>query len=256
LINEIQPATVPEKKPIWGGWATFGLGIAILAVYLFAQTITAAVFIIGKIVSSPDNIDVEAIYDMASNGDVITWVTIISAILGTSLTLIFIKIRKGPGIRDYLDLKAMPKRVFLILSAIIIGLIVLSFVLDQFMQSPQDTIFLVDTYKTSTWPALLWIAVVVFAPLFEEIYFRGFIFVGFKQTRLGAAGTIAITSVVWAVLHMQYSVYGIISILVLGVVFGLVRFKTNSLWSTLFLHAAWNALAMLSTALYINGVIQ
>jgi hypothetical protein len=256
LINEIQSAAVPEKKPIWGGWATFGLGIAILAVYLFAQTITAAVFIIGKIVSDSENIDVQAIYDMASNGDVISWVTIISGILGTGLTLIFIKIRKGAGIREYLGFKAFPKIYFLILSAIIIGLVVLSFVLDQFVPSPQDTVFLVDTYKTSTWPVFLWIAVVGFAPLFEEIFFRGFVFVGFQQSRLGAAGTIAVTSVVWAILHMQYTVYGIISILVLGVVFGLVRVKTNSLWSTLFLHAAWNALAMLSTVLYINGVLQ
>jgi len=256
LINEIQPATIPEKKPIWGGWATFGLGIAILAVYLFAQTITAAVFIIGKIIADAENIDVEAIYDMASNGDVISWVTIISAVLGTGLTFIFIKIRKGPGIREYLGLKALPKKTFLILSLVIIGLVGLSFVLDQFLQAPQDTLFLVDTYKTSTWPALLWIAVVVFAPLFEEAFFRGFVFVGFQQSRLGTIWTIAITAVVWALLHMQYSVYGILSILILGVVFGLVRFKTNSLWSTLFLHAVWNALAMLSTMLYINGVVQ
>lgn len=256
MINEIQQVKTEEKKPIWGGWATFGLGIAILAVYLFAQTITAAAFIIGKIVSDPENIDIQALYDMASNGDVISWVTIISALLGTGLTFIFIKIRKGPGIRDYLGLKGLPKKTFLILSLVIIGLVGLSFVLDQFLQAPQDTLFLVDTYKTTTWPALLWIAVVIFAPLFEESFFRGFVFVGFQQSRLRAAGTIAITAVVWAVLHMQYSVYGIVSILILGVVFGLVRFKTNSLWSTLFLHAVWNALAMLSTVLYINGVVQ
>ncbi len=256
MINELQPVITEEKKPVWGSWATFGLGIAILAVYLFAQTITAAVFIIGKIISDPENIDVQAIYDMASNGDIISWVTIISAILGTGLTFFFIKMRKGPRIREYLGLKALPKKTFLILSLVIIGLVGLSFVLDQFLQAPQDTLFLVDTYETSTWPALLWLAVVVFAPLFEEAFFRGFVFVGFQQSRLGIIWTIAITAVVWALLHMQYSVYGILSILILGIVFGLVRFKTNSLWSTLFLHAVWNALAMLSTVLYINGVVQ
>jgi membrane protease YdiL (CAAX protease family) len=98
--------------------------------------------------------------------------------------------------------------------------------------------------------------VVIFAPLFEEIFFRGFVFVGLKQTRLGAVGTIALTSLTWALLHIQYDIYGMATILILGIAFGIIRFKTGSLWSTLFLHFIWNTLAMVSTILYINGIIH
>jgi len=60
------------------------------------------------------------------------------------------------------------------------------------------------------WVPLFGIAAVVFAPLFEEGFFRGFLFVGFKQSRLGSFGTILITSAAWAALHIQYDLYGIL----------------------------------------------
>jgi uncharacterized protein len=249
LINETQPVTTPERKPIWGGWPTIGLGAAILAIYLFAQTIVTIAFVIGKIISSSGNIDPQSILNLASNGDVITLATICSTVFGTAFILLFVKIRKGPPIRDYLGLTRLSKKVLLISLAVIIALMVISFMLDQFMSTTQDSAFLIDAYKTSTWPVLLWISVVVFAPVFEEGFFRGFIFVGLQQTRLGAAGTIAITAAAWALLHLQYSLYGMATILVLGVVFGMVRYKSNSLWSTILLHALWNLIAMIGTAI-------
>jgi membrane protease YdiL (CAAX protease family) len=199
---------------------------------------------------------VDLLTKLTTDGNLISIATITSAIFGVGAIILFIKIRKGAGLRDYLGLKSMPKKAYLILLAIVIGLVILSTVLGQVLQVPDDTGFTVDAYKTTTWPALLWLAVAVFAPLFEEIFFRGFLFVGFKQTRMGAAGAIAITSVAWALLHIQYDIYGMATILVLGIVLGIIRLKTKSLWSALFVHSLWNLIAMVMTVLYVNGIIR
>lgn len=113
---------------------------------------------------------------------------------------------------------------------------------------------MVDAYKTSVWPVLLGIAVVIFAPVFEEAFFRGFLFVGLEHSSIGPIGTIILTAVTWALLHIQYDIFGMVTILVLGVVFGIVRLKTGSLWSTILLHAIWNLVAIVGTALYVNGI--
>ena len=245
-----------QSTELWGGWPTVGLGAAILALYFIAQAGVTVAFVIGRLITSSEPTSRESMVKLATNGNLISIATIVSAIFGVGFIILFIKIRKGAGVRSYLGLKSIPKKTFLILLAVLIGLVMLSSALDQVLHVPQDTGFTVDAYKTTTWPALLWIAVVVFAPLFEESFFRGFVFVGLKQTRIGAVGAIALTSLTWALLHLQYNIYGMATILVLGIAFGIIRLKTGSLWSTLFLHSMWNTLSMVGTVLYVHGIVH
>ena len=106
-------------------------------------------------------------------------------------------------------------------------------------------------------PALIWIAVVIFAPVFEEIFFRGFLFAGFRNSRVGIIGAILLTAVLWALLHAtQYGIWELLVIFGLGVAFGVARWKTNSLFASLSMHSMWNLIAMVQTLLYIQGRIH
>ncbi len=110
-----------------------------------------------------------------------------------------------------------------------------------------------DTYKTAGWLPLLWTAVVIFAPFFEEVLFRGFLFVGLEHSRIGVAGTVILTSLVWAALHMQYNLIGMATIVIMGIVLGVIRHKTHSLWAPVLFHMMWNFLALLVTAISLGG---
>ena len=257
-LKNVPPVIETPKRntALWGGWPTIGLGAAIFALYFVAQTVVAIAFVFSQLVTGTEPIDPQYILRMATNGNLISIATIVSAIVGIGFIILFIKIRKGAGIRDYLGLKSIPKKTFLILLAVVIGLIIIISIIEQALHVPQNTTFTVDAYETTSWPVLLWIAVLIFAPIFEESFFRGFVFVGLRQTRVGAAGTIALTSLTWALLHIQYDIYGMATILVLGITLGIIRYKTGSLWSTLFLHFMWNTVAMVGTVLYINGIIH
>lgn len=96
---------------------------------------------------------------------------------------------------------------------------------------------------------------VIFAPIFEEVLFRGFLFEGFRQSKLGPIGAIGLTALGWSLLHIQYGFYGIATIFVLGIVLGIVRIKTDSLWSPLIMHAFNNLVAMILVALSVSGLI-
>jgi hypothetical protein len=93
---------------------------------------------------------------------------------------------------------------------------------------------------------------VVAAPIFEETFIRGFMFLGILRSKLGAAGAVFITSVAWAAMHLQYDAFGMGTIFALGIVLGLARWKTGSLYPSLAAHAAVNLIAVLQIVLLVE----
>jgi uncharacterized protein len=264
--NNVQPEIIPESpglseittpKPrpaIWGPGPTIGFGIVIFIADTVVQFLVAIVFAVASIVSNPNVDPLDFATSLASDGLLLSVATITSAIAGIGFIVLFIIVRRGASIFDYLGLRKIPKKSILIFLAICVGLICLSGVANIFFEQESDSGFTIDAYRTSVWPALFWIAAVIFAPAFEEAFFRGFLFVGLKQSWLGPIGTIILTALAWALLHIQYDIYGMSTILVLGIVLGIVRLKTNSLWGPLIIHAGWNLIAMVGAELYVNGI--
>ncbi len=255
---------VESPKPasrIWPGWPTIGFGFAIFAIYFVVQSLVAIIFIaifaFDKFGSNPA-FDItqfmQFITSLSTNGLMISIAVIVSAIVGIGFIILFIKIRRGASIKEYLALNSLSRKTVLLILAVVVGLIVISSILNLVFVQSRNAEFAIDTYKTSVWPVLLGVAVVIFAPAFEESFFRGFLFAGLKQSSIGAAGAIILTAVAWALLHFQYDFFGMATILILGLIFGIVRLKTGSLWSTILLHSVWNLAAIVGTALYVNGI--
>jgi membrane protease YdiL (CAAX protease family) len=222
------------SRRVWGFWATTGLGIVVIIGVIFA---------IG-------GIDL-----IANEGFLVSVATCAAAVICIGLVIIFIKIRKRAPAAEYLGLRHITKKTILVLLAIALGLIILSDSLSFILGRPLNPQSMVNTYNTSIWPALLWVSIIIFAPAFEETLFRGFLFEGFRQSWLGVVGTIVLLSLVWSLLHLQYGAYEITTIFVLGLILGIVRFKTGSLWSTLLMHSFTNFIAMLEVAINVNAMV-
>jgi hypothetical protein len=142
----------------------------------------------------------------------------------------------------------------LIVFGIIVVLLIIAGLATSGLSQSKFTDQMVQAYQNSTVPALFWIAVVVFAPVFEEIFFRGFLFAGFLNSRVGATGAILLTAVLWALLHAtQYGIWELLVILGLGVAFGIVRWRTKPLYASLGMHSLWNLISMVQAALLIKG---
>lgn len=246
-INETVPP-VPSSPRRWGTWPAIGFGLVVLVVFVIVQNIVALVFAIIDIVkaySSNPGLDIIQYLQglttsLITNGQLISFAEVFSAAAGLGFIYLFIKIRHGFNFREYLELKPLGIRTVLILLAVFIGILGLSEVAGRFIPPQSDT-FTFNIYKTAGWLPLLWFAVGVCAPVFEESLFRGFLFVSLRESPIGPGGTIVLTSLLFASLHaIQYDVYGVTVVFVLGITFGVVRFLTGSLWSTILLHAIWN----------------
>ena len=84
------------------------------------------------------------------------------------------------------------------------------------------------------------VVVVVAAPLFEEVLFRGFLHAGWSRSRLGVPGTILLTSALWTAVHFPASALTLTGIFVHGLLLGLARQHSGSLYVPLAMHAAHN----------------
>ena len=88
----------------------------------------------------------------------------------------------------------------------------------------------------------------LFAPIFEEFFYRGFIF-SFFQSKLNSFWAVIITSVFFGFSHMFNigGAYVLLSIFILyGFVLTLVRYFTNSLIPPMITHFIHNATLMIS----------
>jgi membrane protease YdiL (CAAX protease family) len=84
------------------------------------------------------------------------------------------------------------------------------------------------------------IAFVIGAPIAEELLFRGYLYSQLKNTKLGIYGTIFLTSLLWTGLHAQYDIDILLSLFFLGLVLGYVRYKYDSVYLAIVIHAIHN----------------
>jgi len=70
-------------------------------------------------------------------------------------------------------------------------------------------------------------------------------------------GAILLTAALWALLHAtQYNIWELLVIFGLGIAFGVVRWKTNSLYASLGMHSLWNLLSTVLSVICIQGRIR
>jgi membrane protease YdiL (CAAX protease family) len=108
-----------------------------------------------------------------------------------------------------------------------------------------DTPF--DQLVKTPWSfALLAITAVVFAPLFEEMVFRGFLQPLFSRT-FGVAAGIGLTALLFGGLHApeyQFAWQYVAAITVVGIALGILRAKTNSIIPGTVMHGCFNSVSV------------
>ena len=250
--SEVPVDRTPNGKP-WGLWGTAGFGILVLLVFFAVQTFITIVFSVPLLSEQPDITPEELTKQLGGNGLLIAIATCATGILCTLLILALVWMRRGIGIRDYLALRMPAARsVFAWLG---IGIAVVVAIEGIRLLLGQETVpeFMISAYQTAVYKPLFWIALIVAAPLFEELFFRGFLFSGWLNSKLGGMGTIFLTTGVWCLIHLQYDFTELFVVFVYGIVLGLSRWRTGSLITPLVIHCAINLGATLQVALMVGG---
>ena len=103
----------------------------------------------------------------------------------------------------------------------------------------------------STYATLL--AAVFVAPFCEEVFFRGFVFTGLLH-RMPVGWAIVLSALLFATAHLDPGSFAVLFII--GLALGFLRWRTDTLWPGILLHAINNAVGAVSIILVMQGVTK
>ena len=229
----------------WPFLETVGWGVLVIIVSVISQALMLAAFAFvdllrrGWVSHLSPQYFVETAVSELKDGGVIFSTVIVSNLLSVVAILLIVLI-KGQPFKDYLAWHDVRLRTQSTWMGILVAFMILADLAAELAGVDFGGDSMVKLFQ-ATHPAwLFWIAAVVAAPLFEEVMFRGLLFRGFQASFLGTGGTVVLTAVLWAVMHIQYNLYGMGFIAATGILFGLARARTGSLLVPMALHAALN----------------
>lgn len=238
-----------EPWKFWGSCLWTGAAILVwMAVQLLVIIALMLWFDISDDLSNPE---VEA---FTSHALAVSLVSI--AAVPAELAVIWLAVRRVRWrFTDYLAL-VWPQRRDLIIGLICLAILLPLADLSSYLAGqPIVPDFVRNLYLTARDSNTIWllaIALVVAAPLAEELVFRGFMFRGLAASRVGVLGAILMPSAIWAVMHIQYSPFYLMHIFVIGLLLGWLRWRSGSTTLTLLLHAIINLTSLVQVAFIVE----
>ena len=241
---------VIHPQPLFTCLGTLLLIIGMVVFFFISQLI--GIYIAGKLVlPTAKSATVGDIFFFGSNdGTVVSISIMIGCVLLVAISALVIRVRGG-NLKQYLALRPFSLAVGMgmigLLLIFMIGSQALTYVLDK---SP--LVFVDPLYQSVSSVWLLIFAMVIVAPIYEELIFRGILWSAIAEQFIsppdteyrGAIIASLVTSLIFAVIHLQYGIYEISTIVVLALLFCYARIKSGSLILPMLLHIINNGAAM------------
>jgi membrane protease YdiL (CAAX protease family) len=241
-----------DRAKHWGLLATLLWGTVIAAAYVAVGTIAAGIYVgVTQGARLSDEYS-EAFANIQYDGMAISVSTFATVLICGLLIIVAIKCKRGSDLKEYLGLTVPSKRETGRWLLFFIGFLIVLDLVTYLLGKPIVPEFMWRVYSSLESRWVLWIALLVAAPLIEELFFRGFLIKGLAASPLGAVGAVVLTSAAWALIHVQYDAYSIGAIFIMGMILGAARITTGSTMLPIFLHSVANFVATVETAIYLS----
>jgi membrane protease YdiL (CAAX protease family) len=224
----------------------------VVGVFFAVQIGFYGVFVASTMAHLPPEALTREMGKLTTNGDVLAAVTLISSPACALALIIIVALKHGASLSDTFALNVAPPAAFVRWLLALAAFAVTSDAVSWLIGEPIVPEFMEAVYRSADSKATLWFAIVVAAPLFEELLFRGFVITGLSRSRIGPIGAVIVAAVAWAAIHLQYDLYGIGTIMLLGLLFGAARVRTGSVVVPMALHMASNVIAMAEAAVKVG----
>lgn len=228
----------------WGPWASLGWTLLMIFALVGVQIAVAVAFVAVRMAAGART----DLQELSTNGNLLAFSALASTPVALALSWALIYFR-GCSAAKYLSLSRPSLRQAGTSAAGLVLVVAATDLTTWLLSRSIVSQAMVDAYRTASLPLLL-LALLLAAPLAEETLFRGFLFRGIAQSRWGPGWAIALSSVSWASLHVQYDLYTIGTIVLMGVYLGWVRYRSDSLLLTMLLHAIANTIATIELTLH------
>ncbi|MDA8363439.1 MAG: CPBP family intramembrane metalloprotease [Gammaproteobacteria bacterium] len=251
---QIRPRPSLRHRPdIWGPGRTLAFGVAIAAAFLLVQLGVIFACALYEVEHGQQTSVRAAAAGLSDNGLVFSLATVASAGACTVCTWGAARLRKGSDPADYLGMHRVPARALMAWLAVTLALMAVSDLVEPLIRNPQGPEFTLSLYRSATLAPLFWFAIVIAAPVFEELFFRGFLLQGLRWSRLGPVAAVILTALAWALSHAQYSRPEVAEIFIFGLFLGMARLRTDSIYPPIAMHAFVNLATLIQAAMVVGS---
>ena len=238
-IIEAELAEPPLLARPWGFWMTLLWLLAGYVVLTVTQTIGALPVVLLRMAGRPRPQPEVLFAELVADGLLLAVSTLVCAPAMVAFAVGVVKLTRLP-LRDYLGLTSPSPRAVSVSLVAIVAFIAAVDSTYLLMGRPIVPDFMLRAYRTAEFLPALLLALVVAAPVWEEIFFRGLLWRGWAFSPLGPLGATLLASLCWTVLHVQYEWLDLAVIFLGGVLLGMIRWRTGSVLLTIALHAVQN----------------
>jgi hypothetical protein len=140
----------------------------------------------------------------------------------------------------------LPTRAYFWTIPVALGVVYVVSIAHDLVVNPRQQQLMGEFPHTAGGVVLFVLMAVVMAPLFEEVFFRGFLFRGLASSWGWTVGAL-VSAGVFGLAHAQLDVF--VPLFTLGLMLAWVYKRTGSLWTSISLHALFNGISVLAWAL-------
>ncbi len=237
-----------NKNKYWNAKETIGLTIVTMLIVGLVQMVIT--YFIEKFQiyfsshnSTFDTLNLDKKLLLSNDYDFIILISIFSACTTILVLYSLAKVKCNKPLTQYFNLGKQPQIKWLITYLLLFfGYLVIVYFINTFLDLPSDT-SVKNNVANMKFIQIGFLALVITSPLMEEILFRGFLFKGLSQSRLGNIGSIFFISFIFASMHMgQNKTSSFLFIFLFSLLLGFARFNSQSLWLPIYLHSISNFL--------------
>lgn len=251
LIPGDEP-TAPTGRGPWGAFLTLVFTFLVGLGFLLAQLVVAIPYLGLSLTDYSTGALQRAGTALGGDGYFLGLSELASGATALGLTWIFVWIRRGPRVREYLALHVVRVRTVLVWVSFTfllgIGLEVASYV------TAHDSVpaWMLEIFASAGSLPLLLFAVVVVAPVAEEVVFRGFLLEGLRHSPLGGVGAVVVAAFFWASIHLQYDTFYVGQVFFVGLLLGAARLRTGSTLVPIAMHCFFNGVSVTQLLLQMS----
>ena len=248
-LSPIPAPPPPVEDPVWNGWDVVLIAALTFFIVVVLQLVLAKA---AQLLWYPHNTFVEAAQKVAERPILLIASQLLVYIPVAMLMIMLIEGKYRVPFWRTISWN-WPTAIWRFVGLGAALLLVLN-TLEGLLPMPKDTPF-EHLFDRPLDAYLLAFIAVTFAPLMEELFFRGFMYPVLAR-RVGVAWAILLSSLPFALLHLPQYAYawsaGFV-ILVVGMVCGVVRALTKSVGASFLVHVGYNGTQMLIALLLTRG---
>src|SRR5262245_24409945 len=233
-------------------WSTLGwLAVAALT-YVAAMMLYVAGFVIWAVATHTYIEDIRTFAQLP----LLTYLMHAVSMTSAALVLVIPARRGGPSVRSYLAL-TWPQWRYIAIGLAVVGVswsIFLGLSLLHIFPDSREAIHEYRQILGNPWAlTLYWLVLVGTVPVAQEIVFRGFVQRGWSASSLGGFGAAVLIAFAWAVVQPGHNVPMMFTVFCLGLICGVMRWRSGSTVLAIMMHMAWNGATGLYYALTMSA---